>query len=402
MLKKVQPSQLCCGMYLEKLSGPWIKNPFWRHSFLLKDPKDIARIIGSNIEGIWIDISKGLDVQEAIPITETSESLKAEPYTDTASASDRKSSIKAEYARAHKICIASQEAIETMFQEARMGKAISAKNAGAQVKVITESVMRNPEALISIARLKTRDNYTYLHSVAVCALMIVLARELGLNEEQTKEAGFGGLLHDLGKSMMPLEVLNKPGRLTDDEFRTIQTHPQKGYELLREGGASSETTLDIVLHHHEKIDGSGYPDGLAGDDITTLTRMSAICDVYDAVTSNRPYKAGWDPAVSINRMASWKGHFDQRIFKAFVKSIGIYPVGSLVRLESEKLGVVIELGSRSLLNPKVRTFFSTKLKEQIPIMITDLSAPECQERIISIEDPQKWGFHKLEDLWLEK
>ncbi|OMH39802.1 HD-GYP domain-containing protein [Motiliproteus sp. MSK22-1] len=404
MLKKVQPHQLRCGMHLEKLYGPWVKHPFWRKSFLLTNPKDIKKILDSGVEQILIDTSKGLDVENIPekPDPQTPPPPSEPKPTETKSTLNKPTSLSAERARAKLICDQSREAVESMFQEARMGKAISAERARPLVDEISSSVMRNREALISIARLKTRDDYTYMHSVAVCALMVALAQELELDEEQTNEAGIGGLMHDLGKGLMPLDVLNKPGKLTDNEFRIMKTHPQKGYDLLLEAGTNSEATLDIILHHHEKVDGSGYPKGLSGEAISPLSRMSAICDVYDAITSDRPYKSGWDPAVSVKRMASWKGHFDEHMFKAFVKSIGIYPVGSLVRLESEKLGVVLEKGNGSLLTPRVRTFYSAKSKEQIPAKTVDLNSPRCQDRIISVEDPQKWGFRNLENLWLEK
>ncbi len=229
-----------------------------------------------------------------------------------------------------------------MFNEARLGHAIDAEHCRPLVAEISESVYRNPGALVSLARLKSADEYSYMHSVAVCALMVSLGRTLGLNEAQCREAGLAGLLHDMGKALMPLEILNKPGKLTDEEFALMRTHPERGHALLVEGGGAGEAVLDVCLHHHEKIDGSGYPHRLSGEPLTLIARMGAVCDVYDAITSNRPYKAGWDPAESIARMASWQGHFDATVFSAFVRSLGIYPTGSLVRLASGRLAVVVE------------------------------------------------------------
>jgi HD-GYP domain-containing protein (c-di-GMP phosphodiesterase class II) len=239
-----------------------------------------------------------------------------------------------------------------------------------------------------------------MHSVAVCALMVALARQLGLDERQTREAGMAGLLHDLGKSLMPMEVLNKPGKLTDEEFRVIKSHPVEGHRLLVEGGAASAISLDVCLHHHEKVDGSGYPHGLAGDAISLHARMGAVCDVYDAITSNRPYKSGWDPAESIRKMTEWStGHFDARVFQAFVKSIGIYPTGSLVRLASGRLGVVIEQSPKSLLAPQVKVFFSTKSKTHIPPEIIDLSK-QGAEKIVGREDAAAWGITDVDRFWV--
>jgi putative nucleotidyltransferase with HDIG domain len=306
----------------------------------------------------------------------------------------------AEVNRAAKICAKSKEAVVSMFQEARMGKAIDHEAAGELVEEISASVMRNPGALISLARLKTADDYTYMHSVAVCALMVALARQLGLDEKSTREAGMAGLLHDLGKAVMPMDVLNKPGKLTEEEFAIIKSHPVEGHRMLVEGGAAGEVTLDVCLHHHEKVDGSGYPKGLKDAEISLFAKMGAVCDVYDAITSNRPYKAGWDPAESIRRMTEWaKGHFDARVFQGFVKSIGIYPIGSLVRLASGRLGVVVEQSEKSLLTPHVKVFFSTKSKAYITPELVDLSRPGITEKIAGREEAATWGIQDIDRFW---
>ncbi len=263
-----------------------------------------------------------------------------------------------------------------------MGRAIDTAATQRLVEEISDSVTRNPGALISLARIKTADDYTYLHSVAVCALMVALARQMGLSEEDTRAAGHAGLLHDLGKALMPMDVLNKPGKLTDEEFAIVKQHPVEGHRLLLEAKGTHEVTLDVCLHHHEKMDGSGYPDHLPAEQISRFARMGAVCDVYDAITSNRPYKAGWDPAESLRRMAEWtQGHFDPAIFQSFVKSLGIYPIGSLVRLASGRLAIVVEQSARSLLAPRVKVFFSTRSNARLPPEIVDLSRPGSTEKI---------------------
>jgi putative nucleotidyltransferase with HDIG domain len=239
-----------------------------------------------------------------------------------------------------------------------------------------------------------------MHSVAVCALMVALAKQLGLDEAQTRSAGIAGLLHDLGKAAMPMDVLNKPGKLTDAEFAIIKGHPEAGHKMLLAGSGVDPVALDVVLHHHEKTDGSGYPKHLKDEEISRFAKMGAVCDVYDAITSNRPYKAGWDPAESLRKMAEWtKGHFDPMIFQAFVKSLGIYPIGSLVLLSSGRLGIVVEQGETSLLTPRVKVFFSTKANARIKPEVVDLSRKGCPEKIAGREDPAKWNFPDLNELW---
>jgi len=396
MLKKIPVKQLALGMHLQAFCGAWLDHPFWRTQFVLSDPNDITLILESPITEVWIDISKGIDVapsakEDAAPM------VTAEEIPEPAPVVQEKSSFNDEIKRAAKICAKGKEAVVSMFQEARMGKAIEAEAAAPLVEEISNSVMRNPGALISLARLKTADDYTFMHSVAVCALMIALARQLGLDEQQVRDAGMAGLLHDLGKAMIPLEILNKPGKLTDEEFALVKTHPEEGHKLLLEGKGINEITRDVCLHHHEKIDGSGYPKGLSSETMSLFAKMGAVCDVYDAVTSNRPYKAGWDPAESIKRMAEWKGHFDPAVFQAFVKSLGIYPIGSLVRLESGKLGVVTEQGEQSLLKPKIKVFFSTKSQAYIKPEIIDLA--RSPEKIAGREDAAKWGIKDVDRYW---
>lgn len=396
MLKKIPVEQVRLGMHLQAFCGAWLDHPFWRTRFVLDDPADITLIRESAVREVWIDTAKGLDVEAALATpVETVDSAAAIP--PEAPQPQPKTALADELKRASKIVTMGKEAVVSMFQEARMGKAIEAEAAAPLVEEISNSVLRNPGALISLARLKTADDYTFMHSVAVCALMIALARQLGLDEQQVREAGMAGLLHDLGKAMIPLEILNKPGKLSDAEFALVRTHPEEGHKLLLGSSGVSDASRDVCLHHHEKIDGSGYPKRLNGDTLSLFAKMGAICDVYDAVTSNRPYKPGWCPAESLKRMSEWTGHFDPAVFQAFVKSLGIYPVGTLVRLASGKLGVVLEQGEQSLLKPKVKVFFSTKSQAYIKPEVIDIA--RSPEKIAGREDAAKWGIRDVDRYW---
>ena len=379
-------------------------HPFWRTGFVITNEKDLVAIRASAIKEVWIDSGKGSDVATGeAPVAEVES--EAQVQADVQAVTARQKDVapvtaSVEFARAAKICAQSKRAVISMFEEARMGKAVDTGEAQQLVEEITDSVSRNPGALISLARLKTADDYTYMHSVAVCAMMVALSKQLGLDEEQTRLAGISGLMHDLGKAAMPMDVLNKPGKLTEAEFAIIKRHPEEGHRLLLTGSDVDPMVLDVCLHHHEKTDGSGYPKGLKDEEISLYAKMGAVCDVYDAITSNRPYKAGWDPAESLRRMAEWsKGHFDIRVFQAFVKSLGIYPIGSLVKLSSGKLAVVIEQTGKSLTTPTVKVFFSTKSNLRLTPEILDLSKPDVGEKIVSREDPAKWKFSDLNELW---
>jgi putative nucleotidyltransferase with HDIG domain len=405
MLKRIGVHQLNLGMHLKEFCGSWMDHPFWRTDFVLLDAKDLETILASSIKEVWIDSVKSLDIVVGEPaVLEISLVLPVE--VDRQRVADHRAgqvapvSAAKERARATKIVRQSKQAVMSMFEEARMGNAVDVGGAKQLVEEISDSITRNPTALISLARLKTIHDYTYMHCVAVCAMMVSLARQLGLEEAQVRSAGLAGLLHDLGKAVMPLEVLNKPGKLTAEEFAVIKSHPVEGHKLLLERADVEGIVLDVCLHHHEKTDGSGYPDGLKGGEISLFAKMGAVCDVYDAITSNRPYKPGWDPAESLRKMAEWaSGHFDPQVFQAFVKCMGIYPVGSLVQLTSGRIGVVVEQTSKSLTTPSVKVFFSTKSNLRILPQVIDLSHPENRERIISREDPAKWRFPDLNELW---
>ena len=407
MLKKIGVEHLRLGMHIHELCGSWMEHPFWRTRFVLDDADDIRRIRESGITELWIDTGKGLDASVGEVRAETHSEIEVAAEVDRTlersaehRAPPRQVPMVEEVRRAAKICIGSKKAVVSMFNEARMGKTVSSEAAGELVDEISSSVMRNPGALISLARLKTADDYTYMHSVAVCALMVALARQLGQDEATTRELGMAGLLHDLGKALMPMEVMNKPGKLTDEEFAIIKGHPEAGHKMLLEGSGVGEIPLDVVLHHHEKMDGSGYPKRFKADQISLYAKMGAVCDVYDAITSNRPYKAGWDPAESIRKMAEWcNGHFDERVFQAFVKCLGIYPIGALVRLASGRLGVVMEQSEHSLLTPIVKVFFSTKARTHIAPEIVDLSHPRVTDGIVSREEAGTWGLTNIEKLW---
>ncbi|HSH85849.1 MAG TPA: HD-GYP domain-containing protein [Methylophilus sp.] len=402
MLKTITINQVRIGMYIHELKGPWMEHPFWRTKFVLKDEADLLKLKGSALKQVVIDIKRGLDVlpepAPVQPVKDEAVLLEENLALEQAAQQVRQVPLDVEHRQAAKIIQSSRRQIMSMFKDLRMGKVIEAEDVMPLVDEISASVNRNTHALISLVRLKTADDYTYLHSIAVSALMTSLAKELKLSETEVKQAGLAGLMHDMGKAEVPLKILNKPGSLTDNEFSVIRQHPQNGYDLLMRANITDPVTLDVCLHHHEKMDGSGYPGHLSGDDISIYAKMGAVCDVYDAITSARAYKPAWEPGIALKRMASWNGHFDPVVLEAFIKSMGIYPIGTLVMLKSGRLAVVVRQSTESLLKPVVKAFFSTKSLVHIPVEEMDLSKRGADE-IISNESAVSWGIGNIEHLW---
>lgn len=389
-LKKIPASRAVLGMYVQRIDGKWLDHPFWRSAFLIADAKMLQTIRSLGMQEIWIDPRKGKDeASQGLPAIEPAPEPPAPPPTQP---SRPRSAFGDDVARAEDLRDRAKAAAKALFEDARMGRALRMETAASLIDEVDEAIARNHAAMLSVLRLKNKDDYTYLHSIAVAALMMALGRRLGIEGDALRELGMAGLLHDIGKVGVPDVVLNKPGRLNPMETTSVRRHPQIGWDILRREAAAGPVALDVCLHHHEKTDGSGYPEQLSGDSISRAARMGAICDVYDAITSDRPYKRGWEPAEAIRRMAEWQdGHFDRDIFHAFVKLIGIYPTGTLVRLGSGRLAVVLAQSRGSSLNPVVRVI-SAPPEGELAEPVT-LELEHADDRITGIEDPLQWDLH---------
>lgn len=382
MLRRVPLSLLRPGMFVHGIDGSWLSHPFWRRRFLLRSDSDIAALRDADIAFVTIDTTRGL-----APVEEPEPILITEPVVANVAAG-----ITAERERAVDIVARSREIIRGVFEEARLGKAIDSEKVAAVVDEISGSVQRNAYALIGIVRLKSKDDYSYLHSVAVCALMVNFARHLGLPDESVREFGLAGLVHDIGKMDVPSEILNKPGRLTDEEFAIARLHPECGRAMLDRADAIPATAIDVCLHHHEKIDGTGYPFGLKGSEISLAARMGAICDVYDALTSDRAYKEAWSPIEAATAMHGWDGQFDRDLLFTFCQSIAVFPVGMVVRLRSQRLAIVLSNGRRAS-RPRLRVFFDTSAKSLVAPRDITLTDDDACKVVVRAENAADWGAH---------
>jgi len=383
MLRRVPLSLLRPGMFLHAIEGSWLSHPFWRRRFLLRSDSEIAALRDAGIAFVTIDTARGL-----APVDEEPEPIIiTEPVV-----ADGPMGITAERQRATDIVARTREIIRGVFEDARTGKAIDSDQVSAVVDEISQSVQRNAYALIGIVRLKSKDDYSYLHSVAVCALMVNFARRLGLSDDMVRELGLAGLLHDIGKMDVPSEILNKPGRLTDEEFAIARLHPERGCAILGRADAIPATVIDVCRHHHEKIDGTGYPFALKGSEISLAARMGAICDVYDALTSDRAYKQAWSPIEAVTAMHGWTGQFDRDLLFTFYQSIAVFPVGMVVRLRSQRLAIVLSNGRRAS-RPRLRVFYDTAANGLVDPRDIVLADDDACKTVIRQENPADWGAH---------
>jgi HD-GYP domain-containing protein (c-di-GMP phosphodiesterase class II) len=393
-------------MYIHDLDCSWMEHPFLRHRFLVTDMDEVAKVHAAGIRRVVIDCGRGLDVDDAPTLEEAdaqtelelaelaARPLPAPPHTTLGDELQRAASIQRQAAGL----------VRSVMQDARLGKAIELEAVSPVVESITASILRNQGALLSLMRIKTKDDYTFLHSVSVCTLLVAFCRSRKMDDAMIYQAGLGGLLHDTGKALVPDHILNKAGRLTEAEFAVVKRHPRDGYDILRQTPGIGPIPLDITLHHHERRDGSGYPDGQDEHSISELAQMAAIVDVYDAITADRVYHKGIAPVDALRKIYEWsKFHFNPQLAQEFMRCVGIYPVGTLVLLESGRLGVVVEPHETSLLTPKVNVFFHTGSQTYIRPQTVDLSRAlgfGGGDKIVRHESAQKWKVDPMQFLAL--
>jgi putative nucleotidyltransferase with HDIG domain len=398
MIKKIQVQQLRVGMHVSDFNAGWLNHPFVLNSMKIDSDDQVQKVLGSGIKELFIDNARGLDVDDAPTAQEaaekTGQQLESIAASEKPKLPERQVSLAEELSRAKNTFTEATRIIRGIMDDIRLGRQIEIDASKAVVEKITGSVMRNSNAMQSMRRMKHHDDYTFLHSVSVCTMLTSFSKAVGLDVASTHDVALGGLLHDIGKMRVNLSVLNKPARLSDEEFRHMKSHVVLGSDLLRQMSGVPKISFEPLEMHHERFDGSGYPNGLKGMEISQVGRMSAIVDVYDAITSDRCYHNPMGPADGIRKLFEWsKFHFDPALVQIFVKSIGIYPVGTLVRLESGRLGIVIEQRESNLLTPVVRVVFDAKRDYYITPEDVDLSramGAGGADKIVGHESASKW------------
>jgi len=413
VIKAISADQVIVGMFVHDLKCSWMDHPFLTNQFEIKSEAVRRQILDTGIQEIWIDTSRGIDIPTAGtddkgPEAQASDAPVAKAASGTAAPAAQDEAPMAnivlppmaraeEVKRAQKLHRDTCKLVSGMMSDVRMGKQIQLEQCEPMVDRILESIFRFPSALLPLAQVKSRDEYTFQHSASVSALAVAFGRTLDLPRDSIKELALGGLLHDVGKALVPSAILNKPGKLTDSEYMVMKHHAAYGADLLKKTQGISDIAFSAVAQHHERFDGTGYPQGLKGDAITLYGQMMAIIDVYDAITSLRVYHKGMPPTEALRKMYEWSAtHFNPRLVQAFIKGVGIYPAGSLVRLESGKMGVVHQVSTDRLLQPVVKIFYHTGKQCYIDPVTVDLSIG--QDKIVAHESFDTWGIDQAR--WL--
>lgn len=394
MIKKIPADQLRPGMYIHDLDCGWMDHPFLRNRFTVTTEAEVRKVVAAGIHAVYIDVAQGDDVSDAPTAIEVKAELEqAMVAAAVAPASAPRVAAAEESARARKVMGEATAIVRNVMSDARLGNQVQVEVVGQVVERMTDSILRNSDALLSLCRVKSKDDYTFLHSVSVGALLIAFCQHLEVDAETTRQAGIGGMLHDIGKVSVPDAILNKPGRLTDAEFKAMKDHVAESRRILERTPDISLTALRVASEHHERYDGSGYLQGLKGEAISRIGQMAAICDVYDAITSDRVYHRGLAATDALRKIFEWsRFHFNPDLAQVFLRCIGIYPVGTLVMLDSGRLAVVVDQHEGKLLQPRVRVIFHSRANRYLPPEDLDLARPGAAERIVGHELPEKWGI----------
>lgn len=405
MMKKIKLTELEKGMYVCGVEKRGMSPVFLVNDILVRSDDDLTRMSARGYGHVYISINEEApashctanDIQDAGQAAASfyAETLPAAESAEPAGNGgpcppDPYGEFKKELAEAETIRQDAEQVVRDFLQNARSGKRIDSDKILEMVDRMVDSVIRNQDALTSLARLKSFDDYTFAHSVNVCILSLAVGRHMGLEKDGLDQLGLGAILHDIGKMLVPGDLLNKPGRLSEGEFMVMKKHTELGKEILAGMKCVGETAIRVVLEHHERFDGSGYHMRLAGGGIHLYARIAGVADVYDAMTSTRVYQKGMRPEDALKRLYHSRGSlFDPELVERLIKCLGVYPIGTCVELNTGEAALVKMINHSYPLQPRVLLISD---REGIPF-------PEPVEADLK-EDSGRWivGSKKPEEL----
>lgn len=350
---KLRVEDLSTGMYVAELDRPWVESPFLFQGFTIESRRDLAKL-RECCKHVYVEVERSRpDLRSRVRRAQVSdESLAGTRDAPEAPADQRYRSFKRELARALDIRQKSHQYLEVILEDARLGKAVSVESVRTVIAELLDTLLANPTASLWLTHLRDRDELTAMHSVNVAVITMVFARAQGMDRESIETLGMGALLHDIGKSRLPASLLRKEEEFDDEDWRLIRSHPEEGYRLLQQSGGVPDEVLTIVLQHHERLNGSGYPQGLAGHQIDPQALVVGMADSYDAMCSDWPNSPPMSPHHALVRLhRDARELFGVEVAEQFVRCLGIYPVGTVLRLETGATGIVISHNRKNRLRP---------------------------------------------------
>ena len=404
-------------MYVHGFQGNWLSHPFWRAHFIVDDEERLQTLRNSKLEAIIIDTDKGADVTPRQPVAaETPRQHSARAAGSAGRSAARVAPVKSwptpggsafrsgpvpvnrEFGNARRTADKARKIISEIFLEARHGKAPRLVEVAPVVEDIHASIQRNPYAFSGLMRCKSDNEIVYQHMLSVSALMISLARQLRMTPDETRLAGMAGMLLDIGVSRIGVDMGSVDGRIDRIDPQVWQWHASIGRDMLDAAGDVPEEVLQVALRHHERLDGSGFPEALAASDIDVYSRMAAICDTYDHIVSGAFSERSIDPADAMQTLMRMEGAFDADMLSRFVEALGVYPVGSFVLLRSERIAMVIDQNPSEPAIPTVKAFYSLAARKPIAEKTIVLSNCYGEDSIIGVADLDGLGLPSPEEL----
>lgn len=394
MKKKIPVQDLQHGMYVSELVGRnWRETPFLFQGFEIQTDEQIEEI-RQYCQHVMIDTEQGYDSspkpkrpavvtpfksaepqilsrERVVNLEKVVENFA--PWHHRAPRYKDITVLEEEIGYAKKVVTHTRETVFDIMGDVRLGRSINTNVAKKVVADMVDSVIRNPDALMCLNQLKNKDEYTALHSLRVCVLALAFGRHLDLSDEELNMVGLGALLHDIGKMKVPNDIINKPGKLTDDEFALMKSHVPHGVTILEATHGIPSAAIDVARFHHERYAGGGYAMGAKGEQIGLFGTIGAIVDCYDAITSDRSYHTGLSAHDALKKMYSWRGKdFQPVMIEQFIQCMGIYPIGSVVELNNGCIGVVISVNRERRLLPRVALVLNSEKTPFSPTKIVDL------------------------------
>jgi HD-GYP domain-containing protein (c-di-GMP phosphodiesterase class II) len=366
---------------------------------MVRDQAIITQLLSKGVMELKIDFSQSeIEIPEKYrsePKQEDNQQVTdVKPATrNVAKPVSKEKSLEQEFAKASQQFDQHSQQLKSLYNDLTIGAKLDVSLLNQVSNEIVDSVLRNSNAMAILSRLKDKDGYNWRHMINCTILMSVFAKYLGIQNEQIQQLALGAMLHDVGHTKLPQGLINKPEKLNEFEFKALKKHVVQSLGLVKGEAGISNLIMDMILNHHERIDGSGYPRGLSGTKISKAARMMAIVDVYDAMTSERPHQNGEEPIHALRYLLANKHQFDAKLVQKFIKCLGVHPVGTIVRLTNDRLALVLEGNKQSPMKPKVKVFYNTKHKHHITGKDLDLHALEDEIKVVASVRPSDYELN---------